>query len=138
MPREYKYNAHDLRGLYLFVAWVRDGSPLAGNATVPRSFFEIIPLRDRTGNFYKMIFTEKDIKYADLVVPFTKCPLGEAVKDCPFMGYWEIEDQGKRIRLIDKLPEAKLDELRDFHQKCLAIKIQKARKESTLFYENQK
>ena len=39
MPQEYKYNAHELRGLYLFVAWVRDGSPLAGNATVPRSFF---------------------------------------------------------------------------------------------------
>lgn len=85
-----------------------------------------------------MIFTEKDIKYADLVVPFTKCPLGEAVKDCPFMVYWKIEGQGKRIKLIEELPEAKLDELRGFHRKCLTEKIKKARKESTLLYENQK
>ena len=84
-----------------------------------------------------MIFTEKDLKYADLVVPFTKCPLGEPIKDCPFVEYWKIEDQGQRIKLIDKLPEVKLDELRAFHHKCLAIKIEKAKERTVQLYKHQ-
>ena len=85
-----------------------------------------------------MIFTEKDVKYADLVVPFTKCPLGEPVKDCPFAKYWKIEDQGQLMKLIDELPEVKLDELRAFHQKCLSIKIEKAKEKTAQLYKNQK
>ena len=36
--QEYKYDARVLRGLYLFVVRVRDGSPLADNVAVPRFF----------------------------------------------------------------------------------------------------
>ncbi|WP_163321775.1 MULTISPECIES: hypothetical protein [Draconibacterium] len=85
-----------------------------------------------------MIFTEKDVEYADLVVPFTKCPLGDPTKDCPFAEYWKIEDQGQRIKIIDELPEVKLDELRVFHHKCLAIKIEKAKERTSQVYKNQK
>lgn len=85
-----------------------------------------------------MAFTEKNIKYADLIVPFTKCPLGEPVNDCPFIRYWKIEDLAERIQPVDDLPEEKLDELRTFHRKCLNIKIEKAREESTRKYENMK
>lgn len=85
---------------------------------------------------HKMGFTEKNIKYADLIVPFTRCPLGEPVEDCPFISYWEIKDPAERIRPVDDLPKEKLDELRAFHRKCLNLKIERAREESTRKYEN--
>lgn len=83
-----------------------------------------------------MAFTEKNIEYADLIVPFTKCPLGEAVADCPFIAYWKMEDEDKQIALVDQLPEEKLDELRAFHGKCLRVKIDAARDNTTRIYEN--
>lgn len=84
-----------------------------------------------------MIFTEKDLKYADLVVPFTKCPLGDPIKDCPFTEYWKIEDPGERIKIIDELSDVKLDELRAFHHQCLAIKIEKAKERTVQLYKHQ-
>lgn len=83
-----------------------------------------------------MAFSEKNIKYADLIVPFIKCPLGEAVANCPFIDYWKIGDEEKQIGLVDELPEEKLDELRAFHRKCLTIKIEKTQNESARIYEN--
>lgn len=83
-----------------------------------------------------MAFTKKNIKYADLIVPFTKCPLGEPVADCPFTDYWKIEDLEERIRPVDELPEEKLEKLRAFHRRCLNIKIQKAQEETARIYEN--
>lgn len=83
-----------------------------------------------------MGFTEKNIKYADLIVPFTKCPLGEPVSDCRFVSYWKIEDLEERIRPVDDLPEEKLDELRAFHRKCLSLKIEKVQEETARKYEN--
>ncbi len=85
-----------------------------------------------------MTFSERSIKYADLLVPIKKCPLGEAVPDCPFVEYWQIEGQAERMKLIEELPEEKLDELRDFHRKCLAKKIKQAQKESAEHYKGQK
>ncbi len=85
-----------------------------------------------------MTFSERSIKYADLLVPLKKCPLGEAVPDCPFVEYWQIEDLMKRMNLIEELSEEKLDELREFHRKCLAIKIKQAQKESAEHYKSQK
>jgi hypothetical protein len=82
-----------------------------------------------------MAFTEKNIKYADLIVPFTKCPLGEVVTDCPFVDYWKIEDPEERIRPVDELPEEKLDELRAFHLKCIKIKIERSQEESARIYK---
>ena len=85
-----------------------------------------------------MTFSERSIKYADLLVPLKKCPLGEAVPDCPFVEYWQIEDLTKRMNLIEELSEAKLNELRDFHRKCLAKKIKQAQKTSAEQYKSQK
>lgn len=85
-----------------------------------------------------MTFSERSIKYADLLVPIKKCPLGEAVPDCPFVEYWQIEDETKQMNLIEELPEEKLDELREFHRKCLAKKIKQAQKISAELYKSQK
>nr|WP_319512001.1 hypothetical protein [uncultured Draconibacterium sp.] len=85
-----------------------------------------------------MTFSERSIKYADLLVPIKKCPLGEAVPDCPFVEYWQIDDETKQMNLIEELPEEKLDELREFHRKCLAKKIKQARKMSEELYKSQK
>ena len=85
-----------------------------------------------------MTFSERSIKYADLLVPLKKCPLGEAVPDCPFVEFWQIEDLTKRMNLIEELSEEKLDELRDFHRKCLAKKIKQAQKASAEQYKSQK
>ena len=83
-----------------------------------------------------MSFTEKNIKYADLVVPFTGCPVGEPVNDCPFISYWKIEDTVERIQQIEKVPEKELDKLRSFHRKCLKVKIDHEREVSTREYED--
>ncbi|WP_297098555.1 hypothetical protein [uncultured Draconibacterium sp.] len=85
-----------------------------------------------------MTFSERSIKYADLLVPIKKCPLGEAVPDCPFVEYWQIKDETKQMNLIEELPEEKLDALREFHRKCLAIKIKQAQKETAEQYKKQK
>ena len=85
-----------------------------------------------------MILSERSIKYADLMVPLRKCPLGEAVPDCPFVEYWENEDPSYRVQLIAELPEDKLDDLRDFHRNCLAAKIKQARQETAQQYKDQK
>ena len=85
-----------------------------------------------------MAFTERSIRDADLIVPLAKCPLGEPVGDCPFTIYWNSMNHAKRIALVDELAEEKLDELRAFHKKCLAIKIEQARDESTRYYQNLK
>ncbi len=34
-----------------------------------------------------MTFSQRSIKYADLIVPLTKCPLGEAVQDDSGISY---------------------------------------------------
>ncbi len=83
-----------------------------------------------------MAFPEKYIKYADLLVALKKCPLGEPVSDCPFAEYWKIKDEEKQILLIEELPEEKLDELQVFHRKCLKLKIEQARDNTTRIYEN--
>ena len=85
-----------------------------------------------------MTFSERSIEYADLLVPINKCPLGEAVPDCPFAEYWEIEDRTTRMGLIEELAEERLNELRDFHRACLNRKIENAREESSKYYKNLK
>jgi len=85
-----------------------------------------------------MTFSERSIEYADLLVPMNKCPLGEAVPDCPFAEYWKIKDRSRRAELIEELAEEKLNELRDFHRKCLAVKIEKAQEETTRHYKKQR
>ena len=74
-----------------------------------------------------MNFTKKNKEYVDLVVPFTCCPIGEPVEDCPFISYWDIKDLAERIRPIEELSEEELDNLRAFHRKCLIEKVELAR-----------
>ena len=73
-----------------------------------------------------MYFTEKKIKYADLVVPFTKCPLKKVKNDCPFIEYWKLASVEKQVRAIEDLPEKELDLLREHHRICQERKIKNA------------
>jgi len=75
-----------------------------------------------------MNLTERNIKYADLVVPFSGCPIGNPVDDCPFSKYWKTDDTSNRIILIENLTENELDNLREFHRECLMKKV-KGRRE---------
>ncbi len=126
-----------MRGLNLFVVWVLSGTPVQVLFQF-HALFLYLSVEELNGNnkIQNMAFTEKNIKYADLIVPIKKCPLGESVSDCPFTNYWKIEDVEKQILLVDELPEEKLDELRAFHRKCLNIKIERAQEESARIYEN--
>jgi len=72
-----------------------------------------------------MYFTEKNIKYADLVVPFTKCPFDDIESDCPFVDYWKLPSMEEQITEMGNLPEEKLEELRQHHRKCLLDKVKR-------------
>ncbi len=74
-----------------------------------------------------MYFTKKKIKYADLVVPFTKCPYKKVENDCPFIEYWRLTSVEKQVRAIEDLPEKELDLLREHHRLCQERKIRNAR-----------
>ena len=73
-----------------------------------------------------MYFTEKKIKYADLVVPFTKCSFKKVENDCPFVKYWKLASVEKQVRAIEDLPEKELDLLREHHRICQERKIKNA------------
>lgn len=75
-----------------------------------------------------MYFTEKKIKYADLVVPFTKCPFKKVEHDCPFVEYWKLASVEKQIQIIENLPEEELESLRDHHRLCQERKIKNVQK----------
>lgn len=73
-----------------------------------------------------MFFTEKKIKYADLVIPFTKCPFKKVEHDCPFVKYWELSSVEKQVQAIENIPEKELDLLRKHHRLCQERKIKNA------------
>lgn len=75
-----------------------------------------------------MYFTEKKIKYADLVVPFTKCPFKKVEHDCPFIEYWKLASVENQVQAIEDLPEDELDILREHHRLCRERKIKDAQK----------
>jgi len=134
--QEYKYDARVLRGLYLFVVRVLSGSHDSDKFQFHAFFCTLLRQELCRIKKQKMAFTKKNIAYADLIVPFIKCPLGEAVADCPFKDYWKMDNEDKQIDLVDQLPEEKLDELRAFHRECLKVKIQAARENTTRIHEN--
>lgn len=70
-----------------------------------------------------MYFTKKNIEYADLVIPFTKCPFEEIEYDCPFVEYWKLPSEEEQIVAMGDLPENRLDDLRKHHQRCLKRKM---------------
>ena|GEM_PF-1480828 len=122
--QEFKYDACALRGLYLFVVRVLDGSPLADDVAVPRSFFvrnQTITLRN------EMYLSEKNIQYADLFMAFIKCPFDKADDDCPFEQYWKVSDIEKQLNTMQDLPDNELDELQKHHRICLLNKVRRIR-----------
>lgn len=62
------------------------------------------------------------------MVPFTCCPIGEPVGDCPFIQFWNDSSNEDCEKLINQLPKKELEELQKFHDKCLRRKIELARK----------
>lgn len=75
-----------------------------------------------------MYLSAKKIKYADLVVPFTKCPFKNVEHDCLFTKYWELASIEKQIQAIENIPEKALDILRKQHQCCQERKVKNIRK----------
>ena len=72
-----------------------------------------------------MYFTEKNIKFADLVVPFINCPFEEPETDCPFKVYWEIPEIEERIQTMGNLSEEELESLREHHRKCILRQVER-------------
>lgn len=73
----------------------------------------------------KKYLTKKNIKNADMVSAFTRCPFGEPIEDCPFIPYYGINNAVKQIDLMNTLSEQKLQQLRSHHQSCIALRRSK-------------
>lgn len=69
-----------------------------------------------------MYLTEKNIKNADMVSAFTRCPFGETVEDCPFIPYYGLNNPPEQIRLMNTLSEQELEQLRSHHRSCIALR----------------
>ncbi|MEL7589102.1 MAG: hypothetical protein AAGU19_20490 [Prolixibacteraceae bacterium] len=65
------------------------------------------------------LYTTKIRQNADLVNPMSKCPFGEPVSQCPFLPYYEMENEQEQVAQIETLPQEKLDEMRRFHRTCM-------------------
>lgn len=65
------------------------------------------------------INTEKIRQNADLISPISACPFGEPITECPFLPYYELNNEREQIMQIDKIPQEELDELRKFHRDCM-------------------
>ena len=63
--------------------------------------------------------TEKLRQYADLVVPFTGCPFGEPITECPFIEFHQIKNESKQIEQVNLHTEKELDLLRFYHRDCM-------------------
>lgn len=64
-------------------------------------------------------YTEKLQQYADLVVPFTGCPFGEPIDECPFIEFHRIGEESKQIERVSLHTEKELDILRSYHRDCM-------------------
>jgi hypothetical protein len=62
----------------------------------------------------------KLLKNADLVVPMTACPFGQPVSGCPFIPYYELNDETAQMFKIIDIPQEELDDMRRFHHACMA------------------
>ncbi len=79
-----------------------------------------------------MYFTEKKIKYADLVIPFTKCPFNKVEHDCPFVDYWKLSSVEKQVQAIENIREKELNSLREHHRLCQERKIKNVQNQCRL------
>ena len=64
-------------------------------------------------------YTDKLRQYADLVVPFTECPFGEPINECPFIEFHQIVNESKQIEKVDLHTEKELSLLRSYHRDCM-------------------
>ena len=64
-------------------------------------------------------YTEKLSQYADLVVPFTRCPFGEPFNECPFIEFHQIGNESMQIEQVDLHTEKELNLLRSYHRECM-------------------
>ena len=64
-------------------------------------------------------YTEKLRQYADLVVPFTGCPFGEPINECPFIEFHQLGNESKQIEKVDHHTEKELIILRTYHRACM-------------------
>ncbi len=69
-----------------------------------------------------MYLTEKNIKNADLVSAFLRCPVGEAVADCPFIQAYQLNKPEEQIKLLNALSEPELEQLRSHQRTCIALR----------------
>jgi len=69
-----------------------------------------------------MYLTEKNIRNADLVSASLRCPFGEAIADCPFILFYELNNQMEQIRLLNNLSKEELEQLRSHHRSCIALR----------------
>jgi hypothetical protein len=112
------------------VVWVFDDTSGADNATVPRSFFE--PIRTGTNRITaadKMLFIEKFLRNADLIISFRRCSFGKPVTDCPFVKFWTVDETEEQEEPILTIPDNELDSLREFHRKCMLKQIERVQEE---------
>jgi hypothetical protein len=104
---------------------------LANIATVPR-FFCNLPELGLTGTKNTdMLFNEKYINNADLIIPFERCSFGKSVEDCPFKAYWnrDFDDEGEHPILT--INNEELEKLRDFHRNCMLEQVKRVQEEFT-------
>lgn len=65
---------------------------------------------------------KKNLENADLVSAFLRCPVGEAVIDCPFIQAYQLNNPEEQIRILNTLSEPELEQLRSHHRTCLALR----------------
>lgn len=70
----------------------------------------------------KKYLTDENIKNADLIAVFQRCPFNEPINDCPFVPYHQLNDIEEQIRLLNTLSEDTLQQLRSWHRSCIALR----------------
>jgi hypothetical protein len=70
----------------------------------------------------KKYLTRKNIKNADLISAFIRCPFGDTVEDCPFIPYYKLNNPAEQISLMNTLSDDELQQLRSHHQSCIALR----------------
>lgn len=65
------------------------------------------------------INTPKIRQNADLINAFSGCPFGNPISECPFIPYYELNDEIQQIMQIESISQEDLDKMRTFHRACV-------------------
>ncbi len=79
-----------------------------------------------------MLFNEKLMKNADLVIPFERCLYFRPVDNCPFVKFWTMDVTYEHEHPILVHSDEELEELRVFHRKCLVEQVKRAQESFVL------